>query len=88
MKTDIETTRGQMCQALVRAWKRIEIEPATPADLPSDEAANPEALPHNPCNGRGGFVHALVEMLSRQFPQHDIVFGRVRVLGLFQVRVI
>lgn len=46
MKPDIETMRGQMRQVLDRAWKRIRIEPTTPADLPGDEAADPEALPH------------------------------------------
>lgn len=46
MKSDFETVRGQMRQALDRAWKRIEIEPTTAADLPGDETVNPEALPH------------------------------------------
>lgn len=46
MKTDIEMARGEMRQALDRAWKRIEIAPTTGARLPGEEAADPEALPH------------------------------------------
>jgi hypothetical protein len=46
MKPDIETAQGQMRQAMDRAWKRIEIEPAPSADLTRDETGDAEALPH------------------------------------------
>ena len=46
MKSDIESARAEMRQALDRAWKRIEVEPTTTAGVTSDEAADPEALPH------------------------------------------
>lgn len=45
LKSAIELARGEMRQALDRAWKRIEITPATAASSASEEPVDPEALP-------------------------------------------
>ena len=39
MKPDLELVRGEMRQALDRAWKRIEIVPTTAASSTGEEAA-------------------------------------------------